>query len=89
MSWSAEEWSVKLSFYEKVADDESASPELRLAFARKANSLRILGRCLKAGGKPNQNAIKSRVGAEPEALLFSPTRLTASRIRQWRVANPR
>jgi hypothetical protein len=89
MSWSAEEWSVKLSFYEKVADDESASPELRLAFARKANSLRILGRCLEAGAKSHRSAITPRARAEPEALLFSPTRLTASRIRQWRVANPR
>jgi hypothetical protein len=72
-----------------MADDESASPELRLAFARKANWLRILTRCQEVRPKPNQTATKSRVGIEPEALLFSPARLAASRTSQWRAANPR
>jgi hypothetical protein len=89
MAPSAEDWSFKLSYYEKVADDESPSPELRLAFARKANWLRILTRCQEVRPKPNQTATKSRVGIEPEALLFSPARLAASRTSQWRAANPR
>ena len=87
MAPSAEDWSFKLSYYEKVADDEGASPELRLAFARKANWLRILTRCQEVRPKPNQS--KSRVETKPEALLFSPARLTASGISQWRAANPR
>jgi hypothetical protein len=41
MAQSAEEWS-KFAFYEKVADDENAVPELCVLFARKANWLRIL-----------------------------------------------
>jgi hypothetical protein len=79
MAPSAEDWSFKLSYYEKMADDESASPELRLAFARKANWLRILTRCQEVRPKSNQTATKSCVGIEPEALLFSPARLAASR----------
>ena len=66
MAPSAEDWSFKLSYYEKVADDEGASPELRLAFARKANWLRILTRCQEVRPKPNQSATKSRVETKPE-----------------------
>ena len=48
MAQSAEEWS-KVAFYESVADDENALPELRVVFARKANWLRILARLQAAG----------------------------------------
>jgi hypothetical protein len=77
------------AFYDKVADDESAPPELRRLFARKANWLRILARVQAARPSPNQSASRSPVVTEPEALLFSPTRLTAARISQGRAANVR
>jgi hypothetical protein len=79
MAPSAEDWSFKLSYYEKVADDEGASPELRLAFARKANWLRILARLQAKGFQAHQNPVNHPTPIEREALLFSPTRLAAAR----------
>jgi len=86
---SADERSSMVAFYEKVADDEKAAPELRRSFARKANCLRILGRIQAASPLSDQGLTSSPVVTEREALLFSPTRLTAARISQWRVANVR
>jgi len=77
--------SAELEFCEKVADDESASPELSLSFARKANWLRISAR-LRAR-RPQTDGRPSELRADPEALLFSPTRLSAGRIKLWRIAN--
>ena len=77
--------STKLEFCEKAADDESASPELRLSFARKANWHRISARL--QARHPQTDGHPSELRADPEALLFSPTRLSAGRIRQWRIAN--
>jgi hypothetical protein len=78
MAQSAEEWS-KVAFYEKVADDENAVPELRVLFARKANWLRILARLQAKGFQAHQNPVNRPTPIEREALLFSPTRLTAAR----------
>jgi hypothetical protein len=89
MVTSADERPSMAAFYDKVADDESAPPELRRLFARKANWLRILARVQAARPSPNQNPSRSPVVTEPEALLFSPTRLTAARISQGRAANVR
>jgi len=72
MAQSAEEWS-KVAFYENVADNENAVPELRMLSVRKANWLRILAR-LQAAGLQAPAQIQDR-----EALLFSPTRLAAAR----------
>jgi hypothetical protein len=90
MVLSAKERSTTAVFYEKVADDETAAPELRRLFARKANSLRILARIQATRPLSDQQGpSRSRVVTEPEALLFSPTRLTAVRISQWRAATVR
>jgi len=89
MVLSAKERSTTAVFYEKVADDETAAPELRRLFARKANSLRILARIQATRPLSDQGPSRSRVVTEPEALLFSPTRLTAVRISQWRAATVR
>jgi hypothetical protein len=78
MAQSAEEWS-KVAFYEKVADDENAVPELRVLFARKANWLRILARLQAKGFQAHQNPVDHPTPIEREALLFSPTRLAAAR----------
>ena len=78
MAQSAEEWS-KVAFYESVADDENALPELRVVFARKANWLRILARLQAAGLQAHENPGKPTTSIEREALLFSPTRLAAAR----------
>jgi hypothetical protein len=86
MALSAEEWSTKVAFYEKVADDESAARELRMLFARKSNWLRILARLQARGLQTGQSSSTPQTAIDSEALLFSPTRLTAVRIRQWRIA---
>ena len=78
MAQSAEEWS-KVAFYESVADDENAVPELRVVFARKANWLRILARLQAAGLQVHENPGKPTTSIEREALFFSPTRLAAAR----------
>jgi hypothetical protein len=44
MVLSADEYSKRAIFYEELADDERASRELRMVFARKANWLHILAR---------------------------------------------
>jgi hypothetical protein len=78
MAQSAEEWS-KVAFYESVADDENAVPELRVVFARKANWLRILARLQAKGLQTHQkNAGNPLMATDREALLFSPTRLAAA-----------
>ena len=86
MSQSAEEWS-QVRFYEKLADDEDAAPELRALFARKANCLRILTRLGTAGPRPAKGSVCNRTAGDREALLFSPTRLAAARVQQWRLSN--
>ena len=78
MAQSAEEWS-KVAFYESVADDENALPELRVVFARKANWLRILARLQAAGLQAHENPGKPTTSIEREALLFSPKRLAEAR----------
>jgi hypothetical protein len=40
----SEAYSQKASLYEKMADEECASPEQRKLFARKANLMRVLAR---------------------------------------------
>lgn len=87
MSLSAEERATKIAFYENVADNENATPELRKLFARKANWLRILARLQEKG--PQTDPTPSGSLTDREALLFSPTRLSAWRIKQWRIANTR
>jgi hypothetical protein len=72
-----------VAFYEKVADDEGAAPELRRSFARKANSLRILARLGTISPQASLRSISDAAASEREALLFSPTRLAAARIEQW------
>src|SRR5262249_49754241 len=78
MAQSAEEWS-KVAFYEKVADDENAAPDLRVLFARKANWLRILARLQATGLQAHSNPGNPPTSIDREALLFSPTRLAAAR----------
>jgi hypothetical protein len=85
MVMSAAERSNKAAFYEKAANDESAAPELRSAFARKANWLRIVARLQATQVETVQTPTTPRI--ELEALLFSPTRLAAARIKQWRLCN--
>jgi hypothetical protein len=89
MGLSAEDWSNKVAFYEKGADDEGAAPELRLLFARKVNWLRIVARLQASGLETAQGLSTPQTGADREALLFSPTRMAAARIKQWRLANRR
>ena len=77
----------KLAVYEKVADDESAAPELRMLLAGRANWLRINAR-LRATGK-NASRVKQEErsdserthlmdAAEAEAFLFSPVRMAGN-----------
>src|SRR4029079_17433375 len=82
MAQSAEEWS-KVAFYESVADDENALPELRVVFARKANWLRILARLQAAGLQAHENPGKPTTSIEREALLFSPKRLAEASVGYW------
>jgi hypothetical protein len=77
----------KLAVYEKVAEDETGARELRILFARKANSLRITAR-LQATGKIASRLKSEEIGnskhshlvnaMEAEALLFSPVRMAGN-----------
>jgi hypothetical protein len=78
MVQSAEEWSKRAAFYEKMVDDESASRELRILFARKANWLRILARMEGKKEGSGQSASGSEA-PDRERLLFSPTRMATPR----------
>ena len=93
MVLAADEYAKRADFYEKAADDKTASLELRMVFARKANWFHILVR-LEEKNKQSDQLAKSRqhnVAQLPgpitesvlEALLFSPRRLAAAR-RNWR-----
>jgi hypothetical protein len=77
----------RLAFYEKVADDESATWELRMLFARKANWLRIHARLqatgqsasgFQQGEAPGRERACLVNGEESEALLFSPIRMAGN-----------
>jgi hypothetical protein len=78
MAQSAEE-SSKVAFYENVADNENAVPELRVLSARKANWLRIIARLQATGFQARPNPSNPQTSIDREALLFSPTRLAAAR----------
>jgi hypothetical protein len=86
MAVSAEEWSSKVSLYEKAADDENAPPQVRTLSARKANWFRILARLRAAGAQTDQSYAEASTAIDSEALLFSPMRLTQARINQWRLS---
>jgi hypothetical protein len=84
MALSAKEWSTKVAFYEKAADDETAAPQLRMLFARKANWFRILARLRATRPQTDQSSSEASTTIDREALLFSPMRLAQARINQWR-----
>jgi hypothetical protein len=72
----SEAYSQKASLYEKMADDECASPEQRKLFARKANSMRVLarleGKRAEAALRPiNQNSVPQRMRAPNKKSLWS------------------
>jgi hypothetical protein len=89
MVLSADEYSKRAIFYEELADDERASRELRMVFARKANWLHILARLEAKKQQHGRSATirQNQVAQLPrlvntsvlEALLFSPRRLAAAR----------
>jgi hypothetical protein len=92
MVLSAEEYSKRAAFYEKMADDERASRELRIVLARKANWLHILARLEAKKKQSGQSAVGcqtkgawgekpsgSAIGGISETLLFSPRRMAAAR----------
>ena len=92
MVLTADQWSNKAAFYEKVAEEHSHSSELRAAFARKANWFRILARLAAEGPAlgwtltrpsketPDGQRARSLTEQQSEALLFSPRRLWAARF---------
>lgn len=62
----SEAYSQKASFYEKMADEECASPEQRKLFARNANSMRVLARLEDKRAETMLRAVKQN--SVPESM---------------------
>lgn len=66
MVLASEAYSQKASFYEKMADEECASPEQRKLFARNANSMRVLARLEDKRAEAMSRAVKQN--SVPESM---------------------
>ena len=83
MAPASEAYSQKASFYEKMADEEGASPEENKLFARKANAMRVLARLedKRAGavlGAIEQNSVPESMRPPHRKSLWS--RITGSQV---------
>jgi hypothetical protein len=67
MAFTTEQCSKRASAYEKIAEQESAPKAVRMLFARKANSLRIIAR-LTALGEANLQTMKPTPASHSTAL---------------------